>query len=58
MHKNKKEEFELPFFLESGGTVNLYNILGFIFQSLEQGCPFIIDELEKNFHPKLTSCYY
>ena len=39
--------------MESGGTVNLYNTLSFIFPALKAGSPCLIDELENNLHPNI-----
>ena len=53
IHKSKNKTFKLPFPLESGGTVNLYNTLSFIFPALEKGSTCLIDELEYNLHPNI-----
>ena len=53
IHKNKGKEFKLPFPLESGGTIDLYNTLSFIFPSLKNGSTCLIDELENSLHPNI-----
>ena len=53
LHRSKGEEFQLPFPLESGGTLHLYNILSFIFPALEKGSICLIDEIENNLHPNI-----
>lgn len=40
---------------ESAGTKNLFAIGGIIIEALEHGQVLIIDELEKNLHPDITS---
>lgn len=53
VHKNKGKTFKLPFLLESGGTLHLYNMLSFIFPVLENGSVYLIDEIEKSLHPNM-----
>ena len=53
MHKSKRKTFPLSFFLESRGTAHLYNMLSFIFPSLQRGSSCIIDELENDLHPNI-----
>ena len=53
LHQSKGKEFQLPFPLESGGTLHLYNILSFIFPALEKGSICLIDEIENNLHPNI-----
>ena len=53
LHQNKSKKFQLPFPLESGGTLHLYNILSFIFPALEKGSICLIDEIENNLHPNI-----
>ena len=53
VHKSKDKTFTLPFPMESGGTINLYNKLSFIFPSLKKGSACFIDELENNLHPNI-----
>ena len=53
IHKNKDKKFQLPFPLESEGTLHLYNMLSFIFPALEKGSVCLIDEIEENLHPNI-----
>ena len=54
-HQNQGQKFELPFLLESSGTFHLYEMLSFIFPTLENGSVFLIDEIENNLHPNMLS---
>ena len=53
LHQSKGKNFKLPFALESGGTLHLYNMLSFIFPALEKGSVCLIDEIENNLHPNI-----
>jgi len=55
IHKSKGKKFQLPFPLESGGTLHLYNMLSFIFPVLEKGTLCLIDEIETNLHPNILT---
>ena len=53
-HKSKGKTFNLPFPLESKGTLHLYTLLSFILPVLEQGgAPCVIDEIETSLHPTM-----
>ena len=52
-HKNKGKTFQLPFYLESGGTQQLYEMGMFIFQAQKKGSVCLIDEIECNLHPNI-----
>lgn len=53
LHQNKGKKFQLPFSLESGGTLHLYEMLSFIFPALKKGSICLIDEIESNLHPNI-----
>ena len=53
LHQSKGKKFQLPFLMESGGTLHLYNMLSSIFSALEAGSVFLIDEIEESLHPNI-----
>lgn len=53
LHQSKGKKFQLPFPLESGGTLHLYEMLSFIFPALKTGAVCLIDEIENNLHPNI-----
>ena len=53
IHQSKDKKFQLPFLLESGGTLHLYEMLSFIFPALKKGAVCLIDEIETNLHPNI-----
>ena len=53
VHKSKNEKFQLPFLMESGGTIHLYEMLSFVFPALDKGSVCLIDEIETNLHPNI-----
>jgi len=50
-HKNNKKSFELPIYNESHGTQNSISLSVDLFNILEKGGLFIIDEIESGIHP-------
>lgn len=54
VHKNKKKQFHLPFYMESEGTQILYTTLSLILPVLETGSACLIDEIESSLHPEIT----
>ena len=58
MHESKNKIFGLPFFMESGGTQHLYNMLSFIFPALETGSVCLSDEIEKQLHPNILPAIF
>ena len=53
IHKNKKKQFHLPFYMESEGTQILYTMLSLILPALETGSACLIDEIESSLHPEI-----
>jgi len=52
-HKNKNNEFKLPFALESSGTQGAFVLLSRLLQTLEIGGLAVIDEFENDLHPHM-----
>ena len=55
IHKNKNEEFYLPFYMESEGTQILYTMLSLVLPALETGSACLIDEIESSLHPDIVN---
>ncbi len=57
LYENGKVVGQQPFEIdeESAGTKNLFALGGIILEALEEGHVLIVDELEKNLHPSVTS---
>ena len=53
LHQNKTKKFQLPFPLESGGTLHLYEMLSFIFQALKKDSVCLIDDIDNHLHPNM-----
>ncbi len=51
---NKKENYELPIFLESAGTQRYYGLGGVLNDALKHDRCLLIDEIENSLHPDLV----
>ena len=54
-HKTTNNDFSLPLQEESDGTLHYIETFIYLFQVLQNGSLFIIDELEQSLHPDLTA---
>lgn len=52
-HRNKTDEFQLPFALESSGTQGAFVLLARLLETLEIGGLAVIDEFENDLHPHM-----
>ena len=51
VHRVNEKQYRLPFAFESSGTKNMFVLLHFLLQAIEQGGIAVIDELEIDLHP-------
>lgn len=52
-HRNKSNEFDLPFLVESSGTQSAFVLLSRLLPALEIGGLAVIDEFENDLHPHM-----
>lgn len=52
-HRNKSNEFDLPFMVESSGTQSAFVLLSRLLPALEIGGLAVIDEFENDLHPHM-----
>ena len=53
IHRVKNEQYELPFGVESNGTIKVFGLLPYIANSITHGTTLVIDELDAKLHPML-----
>lgn len=53
IHKVKNEQYELPFGVESNGTIKVFGLLPYLANSITHGTTLVIDELDAKLHPML-----
>lgn len=54
IHEFGGEEFTLPMYSESSGTISAFCVLSSVIQKLDSGGISILDEFDNDFHPQLT----
>lgn len=55
-NNNISDLIKLPFLeIESNGTIKILNMLPIIYNSLENGSPLVIDEIDSGIHPNLLN---